>query len=141
MSQLMPRGRVGAMIDLALAEWSVTTDFFTLGLFKGAVPESPTLSVDDLVQPEGDWYAVSPGAHQGEKYLGPDGIWRVSIPGHQWNYTGTDPSETITGWFALNGDGDLVACKMLPNEVEMGSTDDSVVAGPLTLVFPYPFVE
>lgn len=133
--------RIGEMIDLSLAVWSVTTAFFTIGLCKNTPPQSDTLVPGDMVEPDGSWYAQEDAIVQGEKYIGPDGLWRITIPGFQFNYTGTDPSEDIYGWFILANSGHLLCCNLLPAPVPMGSTENSVVVPDTTLVFPRPYVE
>jgi len=129
------------MIDFSLAVWSVTTAFFTIGLIKATVPQSDTLVIGDMEEPEGSWYAREDAIVQGQKYLGPDGLWRITIPGFQFDYTGTDDAEDIYGWFIVTEPGDLLCCNLLPSPVPMGSTDQSCVVPDTTLVFPRPYVE
>lgn len=137
----MGRSQIAVMIDAAMAIWSDDPDFLSVGLFKGTVPQEDTVVIGDLDQPNGTWYDAIPAIEQGERYIGPDGLWRISVPSQQFNYTGASAAEEVTGYFIADSAGLLIVCKMLPVPVTMGTTDDSVVTPPLTLVFPRPYSE
>ncbi len=86
-----------AMLQAYKAAFTATT----LGLVNVITPPDPTLSITDMSEPTADWYTPKT-AVIGDPYLGNDGKWHLTVGTVQWNYTGTDPADTIYGIFLVD---------------------------------------
>lgn len=88
----IPRSEMLAMLDAWIADFTAAK----LILWKGAPLLGPSFAYGDLIQPTGDWYAAKV-AVLGAVHDGSGGTLYVGAGSLQWDYSGADPSETITG--------------------------------------------
>lgn len=102
----------------------------TVGLFTNDVlPNANSISAD-FIEPTGSWYTPIGGTYGQPFDAGNDtiGILMHSV---EFNYTGTDPSETIHGYTVnLASDGTLLHANTLPTPVVMADTLDNVNVQP-----------
>ena len=126
-SDALQHAQLAAMITAYIT--ALTTP--TVGLFKDVTTITPLTNLALLNQPTGSWYTAKTGTY-GRVYENQDGSCTVEMGSLQFNYTGTDPSETIVGWLVWGTPLTPVYLSggILPAPVAMGTTLDSVVVTP-----------
>ena len=94
-------GEGGSMTEVAMLgavnAWKTAITAGKIVLFKNAITPDKNTAYEDLVVPTGSWYTLTTSA-LGEAYHDDDGNLRVQAVSKQFNYSGTDPAETIIGW-------------------------------------------
>lgn len=110
-----------------------------LHLYTDDISVEPSTVLATLHEPTGSWYAGVTGA-LGDPVEEDDGSITLHGVQHRYDYTGSDPSETVRGWFLTNTAGSLLLCGgRLDAPVVMANALDSCFATPI-LNFP-PIVE
>lgn len=79
-----------------LTAWVASFTAPKLILFTGNPTLGPDISIDDLNEPTGSWYAQKVIAFN-EVFDGTGSNLFLGTDSKQWNYSGVDPAETITG--------------------------------------------
>lgn len=132
MSQLfatMSQAEMAAMMALEITAVSATP---LIRLFKGNLAINPLTTLAALVaaEPVGSWYTPAVGV-PGAPYLLPDGSIAMTYGSVEFNYSGTDPSEVITGYFVVAGTVPRLVCaRLLDVAVTMGHVLDAVIVEP-----------
>lgn len=111
----------------------------TVRLFKDAIVPTPTTNLAGLSQPTGSWY-TEVALTYGQVFENPDGSMSVVAQSVQFNYSGTDPAETVYGWFVVDpGSPDIpISAGLLPAPVTLGTVLDSVIVQPAITLAPVP---
>jgi hypothetical protein len=106
-------------------------------LFTDTISPTPDTYWLALNQPIGSWYTAKPVTY-GEVYESPDGSMSVTCESLQFSYTGSDPPETIRGYYVVDpGTPDKpIHGNNLPAPVTMGTTLDSVIVMPSITIPP-----
>ncbi len=128
-----------AIVDAEITALGVTCE---IGLFTGALVPTADTTLDDLVaaEPTADWYARLPAVID-PVHVDSAGNIVLSCECVVWPYSGTDPSETITGWFWKIIDasppdtGRVVGARRLAQSQTMGSVLNQVRVEP---AFAFP---
>jgi len=105
-------------------------------LFKDTIAPTPDTNFLATTQPTGSWY-TAPAVTYGQVFEHTDGSMEIRCTSVQFNYSGTDPAETIRGYYVVDpGSPDVVYHGAnLPAPVAMGNTLDSLIVNP-GLIFP-----
>lgn len=126
-----------AQLTGMLNAWKASTDP-TAGkviLFTNDINPDDTTILGDLIQPTGDWYAAM-DIDWGRVIEQDSGGMGLDAGAYRWDYTGTDPAETIRGWGVTNtGITKLLLSRKLRTPVVMANVLDSVLVEP-DLVVP-----
>ncbi len=107
-----------------------------LRLFTGAAVLDENTVIGDLPAPTGDWYAADAAPVVSEIFDDEAGVYKLAVGSSMFNYTGSDPPETITGACLVGTALGLIASWNLPTPVVMGNTLDTVVTPVAALQFP-----
>lgn len=101
-----------------------------IGLFTGAADPTPDTILADLPEPTGSWYAQV-AAVFAQVFKNGDGSVEIHTQAQQFNYTGVDPAEVISGWFIAAGAvPKYITGKRLDAPVSMGDLLSSLIAYP-----------
>lgn len=100
-------------------------------LFTNSITPGPDTDFLSLTEPTGSWYAAQAVTY-GEVFQHPDGSMEVRCASVQFNYTGSDPSQTIRGYYVVEPGSPDVPYHggNLPAPVAMGGVLDSVIVNP-----------
>lgn len=135
-SDALQKDQLAAMLTAWAA--GLTTPF--IRLFKADIVPTETTELIAFTAPTGNWYAPVAAVYD-DAYQNPDGSVSIRTQGVQFNYTGTDPSETIYGYVIVDTgptpDAVLHAAR-LETPVDMGSVLDSVFVAPIITVPSVP---
>lgn len=104
-------------------------------LFTNDVTPGPNVVLGDLVEPTGDWYTQQTAALS-QAYIDISGNYHLSLLSNEWDYTGTDPGETVVGFALVGAGGDLYALAQLPAPVVLSNTSQSCITPVADLLFP-----
>jgi hypothetical protein len=98
-----------------------------IGLVKGTVPTGDNIVLSSLAQPVGSWYALKAAVLIPTYEDQSDNLYFGVLP-VQFRYSGSSPSEVITGAILLDTTGAiLLGVCPLTNPVTMGDTLDVTV--------------
>lgn len=93
------------------------------------VPDNST-AYADLTQPTASWYTAATATF-GTTYDNPDGSVSATCTSVQFDYSGSDPSETIYGYGVADVSGTTLYCAAnLPQPVTMAGALDAVIVQP-----------
>jgi hypothetical protein len=109
-----------------------------VGLFTSNIAITPqtTLAALAALEPVGSWYARIAGA-AGDVYLNDDGSLSITIASVEFDYSGSDPAEIITGYFVVRAASPvLVGARLLDQAVTMQNALDAVIVQPTITVPP-----
>jgi len=132
-SAIMPKTANTAMISAKRT--AILADTPKLCLFTSDISLDENTILADLVEPTGDWYAQATPAIS-ELFDDASGSLKLAIGSSMFNYTGTDPAETIRGAFIQGAVSGLFCAWMLEEPVEMANTLDTVITPVANLTFP-----
>ena len=107
-------------------------------LFKTNLTITPTttLAALEAQEPTGSWYTRA-AATVGDVYLNPDGSLSLSLASVEFDYSGTDPAEVITGYFVIRAATPvLVGARALDTAVTMATVLDAIIVQPTLTLQP-----
>lgn len=118
---------------LTMFATGLTTPF--IRLFTGGTVPTPLTVLSQLPEPVGTWYAAVAAVYADVFVLG-DGSIELRTQAVQFNYSGSSPAETITGWAVVDTAGPtLLHARRLDSPVTMGNSLNAVVVQP-SIVLP-----
>lgn len=138
---MLPQGMMSQnQLSAILAAWlaAVATAKFDIRLIKNNPTLVPQLDDTDWVIPTGSWYTAKTAVVPSQVYLDPTtSALKISFPSQEWDYTGTDPAETITGFYVYsNTDNCVCALVMLDTPKVMATTLDTLITEAIEITFP-----
>jgi hypothetical protein len=84
-----------------LTAWIASLTAPTLVLFTNAIAPNKNTAFGDLSEPVGSWYTEKTTT-LGDVFIDVNGNLAIAGTSAEWNYTGTDPGETIIGWALID---------------------------------------
>lgn len=107
-------------------------------LFTSNITVTPLTSLADLqaLEPTGSWYAPIAGV-AGDVYQNDDGSLSITIGSVEFNYSGSDAAEVITGYFVIRAATPvLVGARVLDQAKTMQGALDSLIVEPTMTIPP-----
>lgn len=115
--------------------WTTAPAVPKLGLFTNAPTLNQYVAFSAFVEPTGSWYTQKTAVITDPFLIQTDNSINLGIDPAVWPYTGSDPSETINGFFVYDGTSLLYGAAYLPVPVVMASTLDIIFTPPGNIHF------
>lgn len=132
-SDALPQAEQVAMLSAWLADRNIDA---VVKLFVNDLTPDASTVLADFTEPSGDWYTPAAVDFNEPRETEDNGI-TVDATSIQYNYTGTDPAETIFGWMVVNvTPARLLSSRRLDTPVSMANVLDSVIVIPSITLGP-----
>ena len=115
--------------------WTTSPAVPKLGLFNNNPTLNQYTTFADLVEPTASWYARKTAVITDPFLIQTDNSINLGIDPAVFPYTGSDPSDTINGWFVFDGTSLLYGAAYLQTPVVMRTVLDIIFTPPGNLHF------
>lgn len=127
---VLPRTQLASMLDTFRVSVLLAGSHGKVHLFTNDFTPDPNTLFAAFIAPVGSWYTPQL-LPWGAVFGNPDGSVSTEAVSAQFDYSGTDPSETVYGWYVTDNAGAvLLLSGRLDTPVVMGQVLDAVVLLP-----------